>query len=59
MARAPRGLAVELGERREPLGQPADDRERHRQAELPARTADSGVPPTAIHTGSGSCTGRG
>ena len=27
--------AVELGERREPLRQPADDRERHRQAEHP------------------------
>ncbi len=25
----------------------------------PARTADSGVPPTAIQTGSGSCNGRG
>ena len=26
---------------------------------VPARTADSGAPPTATHTGSGSCTGRG
>ena len=26
---------------------------------IPARTADSGVPPTAIQTGSGSCSGRG
>ena len=25
----------------------------------PARTADSGVPPTATHTGSGFCTGGG
>jgi hypothetical protein len=25
----------------------------------PARTTDAGVPPTAIHTGSGSCSGRG
>ena len=25
----------------------------------PARAADSGLPPTATQTGSGSCTGRG
>ena len=26
---------------------------------VPARTADSGAPPTATHTGSGVCNGRG
>ena len=26
---------------------------------MPARTAEPGLPPTAIHTGSGSCSGRG
>ena len=26
---------------------------------MPARTTDCGEPPTATHTGSGSCTGRG
>jgi hypothetical protein len=26
---------------------------------VPARTTDCGEPPTATHTGSGSCTGRG
>ena len=26
---------------------------------VPARIADSGLPPTATQTGSGSCTGRG
>ena len=29
------------------------------RSSMPARTADSGVPPTATHTGSGSCRGRG
>lgn len=52
------GGAVQLDERPEPGGGP-EDGQIHRQAEAPARTADSGVPPTASHTGSSGWAGRG
>ena len=54
-----RRAAVQLREGREALGQAADDAQRERKPERPARTADSGVPPTATQTGSGSWSGRG
>ena len=47
-----KGLVVELDQRREGRESATDDRECHRQAEVPARTTEFGVPPTAIQMGS-------
>ena len=57
---APDRLAVELDQRREAGRLPADDRDHQRQAERARRARSKpAVPPTAIHTGSGCCSGRG
>ena len=46
--------AVKIGERCEAFGLSADDRKGIGSPSFPARIADSGVPPTASHIGSGS-----
>ena len=53
------GLAIEFDQRREPLGLPPIIASTNGNPNSPARITEPGLPPTAIQTGSGSCTGRG
>ena len=60
VARLAGGAAMDLGERRESLGHPADDRERHRQAERPgARRPTPGCRRPRSRWGAAPASGRG
>ncbi len=59
MTGAARGLAIKIDQRREARRLAAMMASASGRPSVPARTTDSGVPPTAIQTGSGFWIGRG